>query len=223
MVRLIIIADESKSVRELRLELAQGGFGCLVAPYSDKVMDLLEKQSFDLVFLSIEEQKSIAEVLELSQKIKQERDVPIVALVSADNLSNLDSGIRIDDFVVEPWGITEVAARIGRILGQKGSIESIEIIKCGDLIIDLAKCEVSLSGKIIMLTFKEYQLLKFLMGNPGRVFTREALLDKVWGRDYYGGDRTVDVHIRRLRSKIEDRDHSFIDTIRNIGYRLKET
>jgi len=97
-----------------------------------------------------------------------------------------------------------------------------KIIKCGDLVIDLAKCQVSVGIRLVTLTFREYQLLKFLAGNQGKVFTRDALLDKVWGWDYYGGDRTVDVHIRRLRSKIEDRNHSFIETVRNIGYRFKE-
>ena len=74
---------------------------------------------------------------------------------------------------------------------------------------------------MIELTFKEYELLKFLASHQGRVYTREALLNKVWGYDYYGGDRTVDVHIRRLRSKIEDAKHTFIETVRNIGYRFK--
>jgi two-component system alkaline phosphatase synthesis response regulator PhoP len=101
-------------------------------------------------------------------------------------------------------------------------MESEDVIRCGDLVIDSAKCEVSLSGKPIILTFKEYQLLKFLASNKEKVFTREALLNKVWGWDYYGGDRTVDVHIRRLRSKIEDINHSFIETIRNIGYRFRK-
>jgi two-component system alkaline phosphatase synthesis response regulator PhoP len=89
-------------------------------------------------------------------------------------------------------------------------------------VIDSGKCEVLLGGKAIVLTFKEYQLLKFLAANKGKAFTREALLNKVWGWDYYGGDRTVDVHIRRLRSKIEDMNHSFIETIRNIGYRFAD-
>ena len=97
-----------------------------------------------------------------------------------------------------------------------------ELIRCGDLVIDLAKCEVSLSGRLIPLTFKEYELLRFLASNRGRVFTREALLNKVWGYDYYGGDRTVDVHIRRLRSKIEDPTHTFIETVRNIGYKFRD-
>jgi len=89
-------------------------------------------------------------------------------------------------------------------------------------VLNLTKCEVSLANNVIPLTFKEYELLKLLATNPGKVFNREALLNRVWGYDYYGGDRTVDVHIRRLRSKIEDATHNFIETVRNIGYRFRE-
>ena len=96
------------------------------------------------------------------------------------------------------------------------------MIRAGDLVIDLANCEVRVEGKIVELTFKEYELLKFLAKDRGRVFTREALLNKVWGYDYFGGDRTVDVHVRRLRSKIELSGQTFIETVRNIGYRFKK-
>ena len=139
-----------------------------------------------------------------------------------EKLNGSDFSTAVDDFVVKPWEASEVTVRIKRILKQKGDIESEDIIRCGDLVIDSAKCEVSLSGKPVILTFKEYQLLKFLANNKGKVFTRDVLLDKVWGWDYYGGDRTVDVHIRRLRSKIEDSTHTFIETVRNIGYKFKE-
>ena len=111
--------------------------------------------------------------------------------------------------------------RVKRLLRKTNNTDTSEVIKCGDLVIDIAKYEVSINGKLIELTFREYELLRFLASNPGRVFTRDALLNKVWGYDYYGGDRTVDVHIRRLRSKIEDSSHTFIETIRNIGYRFK--
>jgi DNA-binding response OmpR family regulator len=99
-------------------------------------------------------------------------------------------------------------------------VQTEETIQCGDLVIDLANCEVRVGGKVVELTFKEYELLKFLAKDRGRVFTREALLHKVWGYDYFGGDRTVDVHVRRLRSKIEDSGQTFIETVRNIGYRF---
>jgi two-component system alkaline phosphatase synthesis response regulator PhoP len=89
------------------------------------------------------------------------------------------------------------------------------------LVIYLARYEVRLGGRLVELTFREYKLLSFLAANRGQVFTREVLLNKVWGYDYFGGDRTVDVHIRRLRSKVEDANHTFIDTVRNIGYRFR--
>jgi len=89
------------------------------------------------------------------------------------------------------------------------------------MVINLTNYEVTISGKIISLTFKEFELLKFMVRNQGRVFSRDDLLRKIWGYEYYGGDRTVDVHIRRLRSKIEDGNHSFIETVRNIGYRFR--
>ncbi|MFA5148449.1 MAG: winged helix-turn-helix domain-containing protein, partial [Candidatus Omnitrophota bacterium] len=95
-----------------------------------------------------------------------------------------------------------------------------DTIKAGDLLIDVSRYEVTVNGGKIELTFKEYELLKFLASNKGRVYSRDQLLDKIWGYDYYGGTRTVDVHIRRLRSKIEDRRHTFIETIRNIGYKF---
>jgi DNA-binding response OmpR family regulator len=84
----------------------------------------------------------------------------------------------------------------------------------------MTTCEVTVNGSIVELTFKEYELLKLMASNPGRVYTREVLLNKIWGYDYFGGDRTVDVHIRRLRSKIEDSGHSYIETVRNIGYKF---
>jgi two-component system alkaline phosphatase synthesis response regulator PhoP len=104
---------------------------------------------------------------------------------------------------------------------MKTNPETGEIIRRGDLSIDVEMCEVSLGGNLVELTFKEYELLKFLATYPGRVHSRDVLLDRVWGYDYYGGDRTVDVHIRRLRSKIEDHNHTFIDTVRNVGYRFR--
>jgi DNA-binding response OmpR family regulator len=218
--RVFIIANESDPIRKLKTDLAQTGLDCVIVPDSNEVDGQIGRQSPDLLLLDADEATIGSPIWELVQRTRQERHIPIVALLPRERLNDfhLDSGI--DDFVVKPWEAIEVIARIGRILRQKGNIDSQDIIRCGDLVIDSAKCEVSLDGKPIILTFKEYQLLKFLASNKGKVFTREALLNKLWGWDYYGGDRTVDVHIRRLRSKIEDMNHSFIETIRNIGYRF---
>ena len=222
MPRVFIIANDSEPIRKLRVDLAQGGLDCLIVPQNNEAIKQIAGQSPGLLLLDTDEATIGSEVWELAQRTRQERQIPIIALLPREKLNGFDFSIGIDDFVVKPWEATEVITRVKRILKQKESMESEDIIRCGDLVIDSVKCEVSLSGKPIILTFKEYQLLKFLASNKGKVFTREALLNKVWGWDYYGGDRTVDVHIRRLRSKIEDINHSFIETIRNIGYRFTE-
>lgn len=220
MPRVFIIANESEQAKKLRVALIQSGFDCLIVPHNDEAIEQIARQSPGMMLLDADEATFDSETWELAQRIRQERQLPLIVLVSREKLDGLDSSI--DDFVVKPCEATEITARIRRLLRQKGSKDSEDIIECGDLVIDLDKYEVSLNGKPIMLTFREYQLLKFLASNKGRVFTREALLNKVWGWDYYGGDRTVDVHIRRLRSKIEDPTHTFIETVRNIGYRLRD-
>ena len=220
MSRVFIIANESEQARKLRSELVQRGFDCLIVPHNDEAIEQITEQSLGVMLLDTDEATADSETWELAQRIRQDMNIPLIALMSGEKLNGLDSSV--DDFVVKPWEVDEVTARIKRILRQKEDIDSEDIIRCGDLVIDLAKYEVSLNGELIMLTFREYQLLKFLASNKGKVFTREALLNKVWGWDYYGGDRTVDVHIRRLRSKIEDPTHTFIETVRNIGYRLRE-
>lgn len=221
MPRVFVIADESEQIRRLCSELTERGVDCLIVPYDVKTIEQLAGRSSDIVLLNID--KNWVDSDAQAEKIRQEKHIPVIALLPRERLHSLDSSTNIDDFVVTPWETTEVIVRIKRVLGQKRNEASEEIIRCGDLVIDSAKCEVSLGGRPVILTFKEYQLLKFLASNKGKVFTRSVLLDKVWGWDYYGGDRTVDVHIRRLRSKIEDMNHPFIETIRNIGYRFRES
>jgi two-component system alkaline phosphatase synthesis response regulator PhoP len=220
--RVFIIANESEPIRNLKTDLTQIGLDCLIIPQNNQVNRQIAGQSPDLLLLDANEATIGSDIWELAQKTRQERHIPVIALLPREKLNGFDLGTGIDDFVAKPWETIEVVTRIKRILRQKESTDGQDVIRCGDLVIDSVKCEVSLGGKPIVLTFKEYQLLKFLANNKGKVFTREALLNKVWGWDYYGGDRTVDVHIRRLRSKIEDMNHSFIETIRNMGYRFAE-
>jgi DNA-binding response OmpR family regulator len=222
LLNVFIAVREKTRAERLRTELARRGFHCFAFPNRDEVVEQIAGQSGGVVLLEMEEASDGSGVWKLADKMRKEMSTPIIALVSKRGLDGLDSTHEIDDFVVEPWETNEITARIRRLAKQKSRPDGEDTIRCADLTIDLAKCEVSLGGKAVVLTFKEYQLLKFLASNRGKVFTRETLLNKVWGWDYYGGDRTVDVHIRRLRSKIEDTDHSFIQTIRNIGYRFVE-
>ena len=145
---------------------------------------------------------------------------PVIAAISWDLLRNPETKISVDDVIVVPWRRGELLLRIARLLERKTSYEPSRVINAGDLLIDPDRYDVFVGGKPVLLTFKEYELIKLLASNPGRVYSREALLEQVWGYHYFGGTRTVDVHVRRLRSKIEDSSHTFIDTVWNVGYRF---
>ncbi|MFC1928608.1 response regulator transcription factor [Chloroflexota bacterium] len=218
MLNLSVISEESQAVAELRSELAQNRVTYFTANGNRAVTEQLATQAPDLVLVALD---GYPHTWELIHKIKQESPVPIIALVARGSIGSVDGNLPVDDFLVSPYDVSELVLRAKRLLNKTCSRNG-EVIRCGDLVIDQVKCEVTLSGKVVILTFKEYELLKFLTSNPGRVFTRESLLNEVWGYDYYGGDRTVDVHIRRLRSKIENSKHAFIETVRNIGYRFIE-
>ena len=222
MLKIFIIADGKEQVRRLSSELAGKGLVCAIDSEAEKAIENVGERAPDLVLVAIDGKPNSAEIIHLARNIKEESHLPVIALLSRGALNRLDSDFPADDFVIEPWDATEVAARAKRILEKAKNTTSQELIECGDLTIDLAKYEVYVKSRLIELTFKEYELLRFLASNKGRVFTREALLNEVWGYDYYGGDRTVDVHITRLRSKIEDPTHTFVETVRNIGYKFKE-
>ena len=149
-------------------------------------------------------------------------DSPVaIAVLRREQLPHCELPAAIDDFLTLPAAAGELAARLRRALKRRRPEESDRALRCGDLTIDLANYMVFVAGRQVSLTYKEYELLRFLATNADTVFTRETLLNKVWGYDFYGGARTVDVHVRRLRSKIEDRHHSFVETVRNVGYRFR--
>jgi DNA-binding response OmpR family regulator len=223
MLRSIIIAQEKKAQAELCESLARNGLACLITSYNDGGRKYLASQRPDILLVEMDEQLPDPETQELIQRLKQERPLPIMALVPEGMLDSIDGHLDIvDDFVTSPYDARELVLRINRLIHQTRSKDSDEIIKCDGLVIDLAKCEVTVEGRVVELTFKEYELLKLLASHRGRVYTRETLLNKVWGYDYYGGDRTVDVHVRRLRGKIENSSYTFIETVRNIGYRFRK-
>ena len=146
--------------------------------------------------------------------------LPAIAAISWEHLGAPELRIHSKDVIVVPWRLGELTLRIRRLQAAREPADAPGVIRAGDLVIDTNRYDVHLAGRPVLLTFKEYELLKLLAGNPGRVYNREALLEQVWGYHYFGGTRTVDVHVRRLRSKIEDATHTFIDTVWNVGYRF---
>jgi DNA-binding response OmpR family regulator len=221
MLRLLMIARETGELAQLRSRMAGSGFACAIVPHGGEIAEEIATYRPDLVLLEIDGSLPDNEMQEIVRGLKEGGHLPVIALLPRDMLGSLNGNIDIDDFITSPGDGQELVLRAKRLLSKTRNIEEGELVQCDGLLIDLARCEVTLEGRIVELTFKEYELLKFLASHRGRVYSREALLNQVWGYDYYGGDRTVDVHVRRLRSKIEDAKHSFIETVRNIGYRFK--
>lgn len=150
--------------------------------------------------------------------------VPLLAIVTEGGLAGINAEWGVDDVLLDTAGPAEVEARLrlatGRVALAKGIAEVDVPISSGQLVIDEASYSVRLRGRVLDLTYKEFELLKFLAQHPGRVFSRGQLLQEVWGYDYFGGTRTVDVHVRRLRAKLGAEHETLIGTVRNVGYRF---
>jgi len=215
LLSIAVVSEETEQINRLSAGLTAKGLYCSVIHERDS--GKITERAPDLVLVVIDDLPTDSAVRRLLQEIQQEWHLPVIALLSNKALHNLDPAISIDDFVVEPWDTDEVAVRTKRILQITKNGDDTELIKCGDLTIDIARCQVCVGGRPVILTFKEYQLLRFLASNRGKVFNRDTLLNKVWGYDYFGGDRTVDVHIRRLRTKLDTAPHTSIEPVSNIS------
>ena len=148
----------------------------------------------------------------------------ILLLVSGAQLTELAMRDEtFDDFCLTPFRPQELEARLQHVLWRSGRQPNPEVVRYRELVLNLETYQAVIDGRALDLTYMEYELLKFLASNPGRVFSRETLLSRVWGYDYYGGARTVDVHIRRLRSKLGEEHAGMIQTLRSVGYRLGES
>ena len=199
---------------ELEKKFVSSGFTLTISNTLD------EGSKLDPIIISGEDLNldSFKENLKLAEKLEKK----VVALMPLKDMDLLISNFSRPyfDFCLPPHDANEIVLRIININGKSVS-ESRQLITMGPLTINQESYEVTLDGEKIDLTFKEYELLKYLALKPGRVFSRESLLHSVWEYDYYGGTRTVDVHVRRLRSKINDLKYNFIETVWNVGYRFK--
>jgi DNA-binding response OmpR family regulator len=147
-------------------------------------------------------------------------DVPILAAVTVPALQRLDPSDGFDDLILVPYVPVELYVRVRRAEWRRSEYADAERLKLGPLVIDSAAHEVSVDGRPIQLTHQEFALLEFLARNRGRVFSRQQLLERVWGVDYYGGSRTVDIHVRRLRMKLASAAKP-LETVRGVGYKMK--
>ncbi len=215
----ILFVDATEELHPLAVTLEDAGFA-VAHTALDRARDGRDGASADVVLFGMFGRTDIVAIRTLLRTSEPLRDIASLAVIRSDQLPAFDFATGFDDFIVYPAIADEVIARVRRAIWLKSGVESDNTLRAGDLHIDLSNYKVFVAGRPVDLTYKEYELLRFLATNRDKVFTREALLNRVWGYDFYGGARTVDVHIRRLRSKIEDRAHTFIETVRNVGYRF---
>jgi len=220
--RALLVDDNGDLFETLKRSLSSSGMDCAVVSTRELAIEASRLSDCDILYVTIDGNDSYAAMRKAIDTLALKPATPVIAIMSREALARAESLKGIDDFVTEPWDAAELLARSVRALRGRRPTEGCEMIVRGDLTINVTECEVRLAGSPVELTYREYELLRFLARNPGRVYSRDVLLNKVWGYDYFGGDRTVDVHIRRLRSKIEDDGHTFIDTVRNVGYRFRK-
>jgi len=217
----LLLIEATEELQTLAEGLARGGFHVTAQALHGAAEHLAQGALVDVLLVNLTEGPHDRAVRDLLASEALSPQAARLAIVRRDQVVDLDLELPVDDFVVAPAPADEVAARIRRALRRRAPADDARLLHCGDLTIDQASYKVYAGSRPIELTYKEYELLRFLALNPDKVHTRETLLNRVWGYDFYGGARTVDVHIRRLRSKIEDSSHSLIETVRNVGYRLR--
>jgi DNA-binding response OmpR family regulator len=215
----VLIIGEGESAEAIARELRGAGYEATTCAASDAGTQLSSRPLPVTLLFDLTAGPDQALPLDLLSQNSAQARTPTLAVLPEGRFLAGDADLGVDDFVLYPLRPGELVARLRRLAGQPES-ESPDMLRRGALAIDLASYRVSIDGTLVELTYKEYELLRFLATQPDHVFTREALLDKVWGYDFYGGARTVDVHIRRLRSKLEVGGHTFIETVRSVGYRF---
>ena len=226
MKKILIIDDEIHIVELLKFNLENNGYK---VDYSyDGFVGYLKTKEFQPDLILLDWMLPNISGIDLLKKIRSDEtleQIPVIMLTAKnmeeDKLEGLEDGA--DDYITKPFSVKEVLARITSVLRRYKytSNEKIEVLKADDIQVNVNKHIVTKNGQEIELTLKEFQILKLLIENKGNVLTRTFLLDKIWGYDYYGETRTLDVHIRHLRKKIGDNDSKLIETVRGVGYKIK--
>ncbi len=228
-LRILIVEDEESFVDALTVGLGREGFQVTVARDGQEALDAFQNRSFDVVLLDLMLPKVSG--LDVCRTIRLSSDVPII-IVSAkgeevDMVLMLEIGA--DDYVTKPYRLRELVARIRAVMRRHETatvpLPSESVVEHGPLRLDVDARRCFVDGNEVKLRKKEFALMLLLLENPGRVLTRDVLIDRVWGSDYVGDTKTLDVHIKRLRTLIEDdpKNPAYITTIRGVGYRLEVT
>lgn len=232
--RILAVDDEEHILELIEYNLIKNGFHVITAPGGEEALKILEEKHVDLVLLDIMmEGMDGIEVLKQIRGNAKLEDLPVILLTAKaeeiDKVLGLELGA--DDYLTKPFGVHELPARIKAVLRRsKRSKKEManqeqlkEFVSTGKLTIDKETREALVDGQVVDLALKEFELLYLLVKNKGKVFSRDQVLEMVWGYDYYGETRTVDVHIRNIRKKLEEKglDPDCIKTVRGVGYKFQ--
>ncbi len=226
MSRILVVEDEESLAEAISFLLAKEGFEVEIAATGPKAIEKFESGGADLILLDL--MLPGLSGTEVCRQIRAKSSVPIIMLTAKDSEIDKVVGLEIgaDDYVTKPYSSRELIARIRAVLRRGELIESageVGVLSVGPVRLDIDRHMISVNGSPISLPLKEFELLEFLMRNSGRVLTRMQLIDRVWGSDYVGDTKTLDVHIKRLRAKIEKdpANPEYIQTVRGMGYKME--
>jgi two-component system alkaline phosphatase synthesis response regulator PhoP len=225
-VKILVVDDEYNIVELVKYNLKSNGYEVKEAYDGKEAIEMALSEKFDLIILDLMLPK--IDGIEVCKTIKENNpNIKVIMLTAKSSESDKVLGLNIgaDDYITKPFSIKELLARVNAVLRRSNeNTKTLDrgIISIGNLEINLERHEVWKDGELVDLTLKEFELLRILAENKGKVLSRNTLLDMVWGYDFYGETRTVDVHVRNLRKKIEedDRNPQYIETVRGVGYRI---
>ncbi|MCT4564696.1 MAG: response regulator transcription factor [Maledivibacter sp.] len=223
--KILVVDDEHHILELIQFNLESNNFDVATCDNGEDAVKFAQNGDIDLIILDL--MLPGIDGIEVCRRIRNSdyRNIPIIMLTAKgeenDKIKGLDIGA--DDYMTKPFSIRELLARIKAVLRriQDKNVDDGNLIKVKNITIDIEKHEIKKDNTILELTLKEFELLKMLAKNKGKVLSRDVILDKIWGYEYFGDTRTVDVHIRHLRKKIDDNDGMFIETVRGVGYKMK--
>ena len=225
MTKILVVEDEASFSDALSYVLGKEGFDVTVADTGDGAIAAFDKIGADLVLLDL--MLPGLSGTEVCKQLRTRSSVPIIMLTAKDTEVDKVVGLELgaDDYVTKPYSKAELVARIRAVLRRQNEPETIStgVITAGPVRIDVERHQVNINDQLVALPLKEFELLEFLVRNSGRVLTRTQLIDRVWGSDYFGDTKTLDVHVKRLRAKIESDPANpvYIQTIRGLGYKFE--
>ncbi len=220
-VKILVVDDESRMRKLVKDFLVKSGYEVLEAENGEKAIDIfMEHKNISLIVLDV--MMPVMDGWEVCKEIRKDSNVPIIMLTARgderDELMGFQLGV--DEYITKPFSPKILVARIEAILRRTAGVDKSDVLVAGDIVLDLAAHEVKVNDQVIELSFKEFELLQYFVSNQGVALSREKILNNVWNYDYFGDARTIDTHVKKLRSKMGDRG-DYIKTIWGMGYKFE--